>query len=969
MAIVIPSSIYQATPTEKAQLYNSLLAQGYSDEEIRVAAGAPRDDNWALLQSIAQSLQPAQTPAPSLLEVAAPETSVASEEPVSSLLEVAAPDQTTSLLEAPQETANTAQQATRPTAVLFGDSMSEYVGYTADGNPDNKYGNSVADVISNNLGIQVTNLATGGETSNEALAGGSKFGAFQTYIEQNKPQYAIIRYGAADAIKNQDPATTLQSVQQMVDIAKANGVTPIIVGVSELYGAQNSKTGNIAGYIDPGAEKRASQINDGLKQIAQSAGVSFTDVRAATSAGTGDLLDGVHSNADFGKKMADAISEDIAAKGVIAEAKVPSLPANVDSLSNAEKGRLYNDLIGQGFTDAQIRTAARAESDQDWNALKQIAADVKNITPAQVEKQVQSSAAPEGLLSTQTEAPVASRFSGLFASGDVLANKAQEVLAASGRANDPRFADAIVGSFTQNGINYNVLGDGSMQGVIETPTGAYLSAGFTPTGQQATEELSSQFEQTSTDRLLGTLANAAIAAGTAAGLGPAGVGLMSVPAAAATGAGFTTFANSGDLAQALRAAALGGATAFGIEQLFPTAIQAAASTAVDLAGAGASQADIVTALVDQGVRAGTAAQIAGDALAGATARQIATDFAGASIGGTAAGATSLAPNLVEVAGSTVAPGLLATAAPSLAGAASGLLGTAQVPAQQAPAVVAQTVPVTSSAAPVELQSIAPAAVGGALTQTVPVQATTAPTGTQVAAPVAAATGGLLAPTQTVPVQAATTPAQTQATAPAAAAVGGLLTPTQTVPVQATNIPAQTQATSPTAAAVGTLAPTQTVPVESRTIKTETPSILAPAAATVITTPRGEVPVTTYEVPRSSTGPIEGSTTVNPLLALGLLGLAGTALGGGGSTAAPFDQAAYDAIARGRSPVYPRGQFTPISLGGLPGMGGMGEIGAYDYFGPYYGAGRFGARPQAFALPGLLGPNTGLMATPSRSAAV
>jgi hypothetical protein len=283
--------------------------------------------------------------------------------------------------------------------------------------------------------------------------------------------------------------------------------------------------------------------------------------------------------------------------------------------------------------------------------------------------------------------------------------------------------------------------------------------------------------------------------------------------------------------------------------------------------------------------------------------------------------------------------------------------------------VAQTVPVTSSAAPVELQSIAPAAVGGALTQTVPVQATTAPTGTQVAAPVAAATGGLLAPTQTVPVQAATTPAQTQATAPAAAAVGGLLTPTQTVPVQATNIPAQTQPTAPTAAAVGTLTPMQSVPVESRTIKTETPSILAPAAATVITTPRGEVPVTTYEVPRSSTGPIEGSTTVNPLLALGLLGLAGTALGGGGSTAAPFDQAAYDAIARGRSPVYPRGQFTPISLGGLPGMGGMGEIGAYDYFGPYYGAGRFGARPQAFALPGLLGPNTGLMATPSRSAAV
>jgi len=581
------------------------------------------------------------------------------------------------------------------------------------------------------------------------------------------------------------------------------------------------------------------------------------------------------------------------------------------------------------------------------------------------------------------------RFSGLFASGDVLADRAQEVLAASGKANDPRFADSIVGSFTQNGVIYNVQGDGSIQGIIQTPTGAYLAAGFTPEGQQATEELSTQFEQTSTDRLLGTLANAAIAAGTAAGLGPAGVGLMSVPAAAATGAGFTTFANSGDLAQALRAAALAGTTAFGIEQLFPTAVQTAAKTATDLAQAGASQTEIATALVDQGVRAGTASSMASDALAGASASQIASDFAGIAIGGTTAASTSLAPNVVEVFGSTAAPGLLATAIPSLAGAAGGLLGTAQVPAQQAPAVVTQTVPVTSSVAPVELQSIAPAAVGGALTQTVPVQSTTVPTETQVAAPVAAVTGGLLAPTQTVPVQAATTSAQMQATAPATAAVGGLLAPTQTVPVQAAttptqtqtmapeagaaaggllsqtvpvqaaNIPAQTQATAPTAAAVGTLAPTQTVPVEDRIVKREEAQILTPVAAGTI----AGVPIADVVVPRSSTGPVEGTRTIDPLVALGLLGLAGTALVGRGSTGAPVDQAAYDAIARGRIPVYPRGEFTPISLGGLPGMGGMTGIGTYDYFGPYYGAGRFGARPQAFVLPGLLGsainPNAGV----------
>lgn len=552
-----------------------------------------------------------------------------------------------------------------------------------------------------------------------------------------------------------------------------------------------------------------------------------------------------------------------------------------------------------------------------------------DIFQANVEGQTQPMAQPEILMPVQQVQSQANRLD------------LQSLVTPEDAANI-RMASDIGASYpiVRGNEVYSFNPDGSVEYTRMNPGGIGATIGlYSSTGEEIVPQYyNADFGKTSTaTRLL----QAGLAAGIGGILGPAGAGLLSAPVAAATGAGLTSYGVTGDLESALKAAALGGATAFGIETLFPTAVQTAANTAVDLAGTGASQTEIVNALVDQGVRAGTAAQMAGDALAGATARQIATDFAGASIGGTAAGATSLAPNVVEVLGSTAAPSLLATAAPSLASAAGGLLG-AQVPAQQAPAVVAQTVPVQSTAAPVE---------------------------TQVSAPVAAATGGLLAPTQTVPVQAATTPAQTQATAPAAAAVGGLLAPTQTVPVQATNIPAQTQPTAPTAAAVGTLAPTQTVPIESRTIKTETPSILAPAAATVITTPRGEVPVTTYEVPRSSTGPIEGSTTVNPLLALGLLGLAGTALGGGGSTAAPFDQAAYDAIARGRSPVYPRGEFTPISLGGLPGMGGMGEIGAYDYFGPYYGAGRFGARPQAFALPGLLGPNTGLMATPSRSAAV
>lgn len=478
----------------------------------------------------------------------------------------------------------------RPKAVLFGDSMSEYVGYNPDGTPNTKYGNSIADVIGNNLGINVTNLATGGETSNEALAGGSKFGAFADYIAQNKPEYAIIRYGAADAIKNKDPNVTLQSIQQMVDIARANGVTPIIVGVSELYGAQNSKTGNIAGYIDPAAEQRANAINAGLAQLASNNGLAFTDVRSAVSAGQGDLLDGVHTNADFGKKMADAISESIVEQGAIQGANVPQLPPNVDSLSNDEKGRLYNQLIDQGYSDAQIRTAAKAESDQDWNALKQIAASVKNTTPAVIERKTALEAAPstpaetvsQGLLGTQTQLVPDDVKSQLDAFGPYDPNS--EVWYYGG----PQIVSGgkIYRKDPSGNIDITVAGGGpgSLQQVV-SPTGELLLS-TTDTGE--------------TSRLMAFMQTALPTIAASALLGPAGTGLFSAPTAAAAGAGGTTLARGGSIEDALKAAAIAGLGAYGTGQVLNTMDQGA----YDLSFAAADAAQ----LANQGLDAAAIAQ-------------------------------------------------------------------------------------------------------------------------------------------------------------------------------------------------------------------------------------------------------------------------------------------------------------------------------------------------------------------------
>jgi hypothetical protein len=54
-------AIFDKTPEEKAAYYNSLLAAGYTDAEMREAINAPLDENWLALQSIAARLRAGTT--------------------------------------------------------------------------------------------------------------------------------------------------------------------------------------------------------------------------------------------------------------------------------------------------------------------------------------------------------------------------------------------------------------------------------------------------------------------------------------------------------------------------------------------------------------------------------------------------------------------------------------------------------------------------------------------------------------------------------------------------------------------------------------------------------------------------------------------------------------------------------------------------------------------------------------------
>lgn len=814
----------------------------------------------------------------------------------------------------------------RPKAVLFGDSMSEYVGYNADGTPNTKYGNSIADVIGNNLGIGVENLATGGETSNEALVGGSKFGAFADYIAQNRPEYAIIRYGAADAIKNQDPNITLQSVQQMVDIARANGVTPIIVGVSELYGAQNSKTGNIAGYIDPGAEQRANAINAGLAQLAANNGLAFTDVRSAVSAGKGDLLDGVHTNADFGKKMADAISESIVEQGAIQGANVPQLPPNVDALSNEEKGRLYNQFIEQGFSDAQIRTAAKAESDQDWNALKQIAASVKNTTPATIERRAALGAAPAR---EQAAAGVSQSI-------------ADRLMAM------PRNEFETVG-FQEGGKDYSMDPNGliSVRAVGARPNDQVQV--FDQSGNllatHAVEQRSDFVQAINQAARVGIPAviGAAI-------LGPAGAGLLNAPAAAAVGSGGSTLLHGGSVEDALKAAALAGLTAYGLDYLTTTPELAQAR---ELASSGMPEEAIVDTLISRGFSTNAAIEAASNATG--------LPAAGANRGLEFA-STGAAPDVIVTGGSAVAPGITA-AAPALAAipaASQGLLTTG--PVQQTQIEASRIDPDAASSI---LSSVLgqPISVAGS-TQQVQV---TGETPRQISQNEAAAVLSSLTGQQVQITGQTITGQQLNQTLPAAA--GSLL---QTVPVTGQNLPTtQLQTTAPAATAgLLTTAPTQQVEtigqrqvqVEDRFIPTITTAPTIPVNATESVQVQGKrepVPTATALVPAAAAGvtaPAQPTNITARDAALAGLLLAGAgSLGGGGQPGEPVSGPVSGVI-----PGYPgRGDYQ------MPGMFQIAPTNVYNPFATVapFGAGRFGAVNQPITLPyGLLasGP-IGLMA--------
>jgi hypothetical protein len=197
----------------------------------------------------------------------------------------------------------------QPKIALFGDSISSSVGYGKDSKSDTKYGNTVADVLSKQLGVPVDLQAVGGATTKDALTSNYLPGGnFEKYLQDNKPDVVLLRFGAADAIRLNDPQQTLANLQSMVDLAKQYGATPVMIGVSPFAPGNDIRAGNINEWsVDPYVNS-ASVINQGIQDIANQNKLPFVDMQRL-EVPQGSLLDGVHPTAAFGKTMADYIGQ------------------------------------------------------------------------------------------------------------------------------------------------------------------------------------------------------------------------------------------------------------------------------------------------------------------------------------------------------------------------------------------------------------------------------------------------------------------------------------------------------------------------------------------------------------------------------------------------------------------------------------------------------------------------------------
>lgn len=271
------------------------------------------------------------------------------------------------------------EKVAKPQIAVFGDSISSSVGYALDGKgggySDTTYGNNLAQYLGQSLKVNAANNSMGGTTTSDSLTGtgvpyaGSalpiEYGNFAKYITENKPETAVLRFGAADAIRLNNADTTLKNIEEMVKVSEANGTKPILVGVTPFAKMGDFNAGNIDAGITDSMIASANAINKGIQDLASKYGVQFIDVRQVPVT-QGALLDGVHPSGEYGAALNNYISNEIKDAGVFKQATKAAEPTAMSvapqTLAPASTKEITFGLLSQTPQAVASPVASQASS-------------------------------------------------------------------------------------------------------------------------------------------------------------------------------------------------------------------------------------------------------------------------------------------------------------------------------------------------------------------------------------------------------------------------------------------------------------------------------------------------------------------------------------------------------------------------------------------------------------------------------
>ncbi len=232
------------------------------------------------------------------------------------------------------------------------------------------------------------------------------------------------------------------------------------------------------------------------------------------------------------------------------------------AISDLEIRNAWEDSLAAGFTPEQIYQGALTNFGVTREQVDRAISNTSNISNQEVQSLFQAPSSSGIVIpSTNNIASVIQELNAEISAENPTVSRVLEDGSRVVSYGDGRFAYYKPGEskYTLYDASGNLQGFESQRNV----RGGIEYTTFNPKGQQI-----DKFVASNTPGLAGVLAPLALAAASGYALGPAGSGLFSTPTAAALGSGGMTLFQGGSAQDALRAAALAGLTAYGVEGLF-----------------------------------------------------------------------------------------------------------------------------------------------------------------------------------------------------------------------------------------------------------------------------------------------------------------------------------------------------------------------------------------------------------------